>query len=427
MLAFDPSADRYDPSAPGAAWSGGQWSVARFVLGAWLALRLAALLPDWRHHFGSGRLFDFHEGRTLLGLLPNLFAWIDSPAIAAALVGVGVGAALLLALGWWARTAALVVAYLVPCLAAHNPLLSLPAAPWLALLLLGFATVPKEPYLGLAARGRVDPDGGWRLPQQTFRLFWLLLVAGCAVTLVERLAAAHWRNGDALAQLSEMPGSLVAWLAERGVAAPSALLRPIAWLALAADAALVALIWQVKWQRFTWLAALATRLLVVLLGAGGARDEALLLIGLFAFDPGWLPAPPPTPRDHLFYDGSCGLCHRFVRFVLAEDRPTGFWFSPLQGAAIAELVDEPTRRSLPDSVVVRRADGTLLTKSSAAAAVLARLGGWWRVAAALLRIVPRPLRDLGYDAMAKLRKRLFAAPSAACPLLPPALRARFLP
>ncbi len=407
MFVFDPTADRYDPRAPGASWSGGQWSVARFVLGGWLALRLAMLLPDWRHHFGTGRVLAWGDGEALLGVVPNLFAWIDAPAGGAALVALGVVAGLLLASGWRARTAALVLTYLVPCLASHNPLLSLPAPTWLALLLLAFATVPKEPFLSFDARGRVNPDGGWQLPQQTFRLFWLLLVVGAAVSVIEQLRG---RGGAS----------------HGGARADGHAMQVVVWLSVVADAALVLLVWKPRSQRFTWSSATALRLLVVLLGAGGARDESLLLIALFAFDPGWLPAPPPTPRLHLFYDGGCGLCHRFVRFVLAEDRPTAFWFSPLQGRAIAELVDEPTRRTLPDSVVVRLADGTLQTKSSAAIAILDRLGGTWRVAAMLMRWIPRPLRDLGYDLVAKLRKSLFATPGAACPILPPALRARFL-
>jgi predicted DCC family thiol-disulfide oxidoreductase YuxK len=57
--------------------------------------------------------------------------------------------------------------------------------------------------------------------------------------------------------------------------------------------------------------------------------------------------------------------------------------------------------------------------------VLARLGGAWGALAVVLRAVPRPVRDAGYDLVARVRHRLFARPPAACPLLPPALAARF--
>jgi predicted DCC family thiol-disulfide oxidoreductase YuxK len=36
------------------------------------------------------------------------------------------------------------------------------------------------------------------------------------------------------------------------------------------------------------------------------------------------------------------------------------------------------------------------------------------------------MRDAIYDRIARRRHRLFAAPTEACPLIPPALRSRFL-
>jgi predicted DCC family thiol-disulfide oxidoreductase YuxK len=90
-------------------------------------------------------------------------------------------------------------------------------------------------------------------------------------------------------------------------------------------------------------------------------------------------------------------------------------------------VPAPVRETLPDSVAVLAADGRLLVRSSAVLYVLQRLGGFWGVPAALGRLVPVPLRDRLYDAAARLRRRLFAAPPETCPLVPPPLRGRFLP
>ena len=44
----------------------------------------------------------------------------------------------------------------------------------------------------------------------------------------------------------------------------------------------------------------------------------------------------------------------------------------------------------------------------------------------MLRFVPRPLRDLGYDAVGGMRYRLFGRASEVCPLMPARLRARML-
>ncbi len=131
--------------------------------------------------------------------------------------------------------------------------------------------------------------------------------------------------------------------------------------------------------------------------------------------------------DIVFYDGTCGLCHGFVRFVLAEDRSgDSLGFAPLQGETFRTLVPEAKRSALPDSIVVRTAEGRLLTRSDAVMHVARRLGGRWRALAAVAALVPRPVRDVLYDAVARVRYRLFRRPAETCPLLPKHLRARFL-
>ena len=83
------------------------------------------------------------------------------------------------------------------------------------------------------------------------------------------------------------------------------------------------------------------------------------------------------------------------------------------------------RPHLPDSLVLRTAPGELLTRSPAVIHLGKRLGGLWRLLALLLSAVPARIRDAGYDLVARVRKRLFALPPAACPIVTPDLRARF--
>lgn len=130
----------------------------------------------------------------------------------------------------------------------------------------------------------------------------------------------------------------------------------------------------------------------------------------------------------LFYDGDCGFCHRCVRIVIALDRAgEAFRFAPIDGPTFRERVAPEVAATLPDSIVVEGADGALLVRSAAVVHVLRRIGGFWRLLAALLAALPEGLRDRLYDAVAGSRTRLFESPEAACPVLPPRLRARFDP
>ena len=130
-------------------------------------------------------------------------------------------------------------------------------------------------------------------------------------------------------------------------------------------------------------------------------------------------------REILFYDGHCGMCHGFVRFLLAKDRAGAFVFAPLQGDTFVATVPEAERAKLPDSMMIRTADGRLLVRSDAALHVLDTVGGRWRTLATLLRLVPRPVLDTAYRAVAAIRHRIGPPPPSVCPLVPAELRERF--
>lgn len=125
----------------------------------------------------------------------------------------------------------------------------------------------------------------------------------------------------------------------------------------------------------------------------------------------------------LLYDGVCGLCDRFVQFILRHDRSGSMSFATLQGS-----YGEEARRLIPgldqvDSLVLLHRDGAWI-RSTAALEVARYLGGGWSLAAAFY-VVPRVIRDAVYDWVARRRYRVFGKYDA-CPLPSPETRARFL-
>ncbi len=134
--------------------------------------------------------------------------------------------------------------------------------------------------------------------------------------------------------------------------------------------------------------------------------------------------------SHLvLYDGVCGLCDRFVQFLLRIDRDDRLRFAALQGPLGAKILREAGRATTALSTVIVVADhGTvaerLLDRSDAALFAIASTGGVYRAAGAL-RIVPRFLRDAVYDLVARWRYRIFGRFDA-CPIPGPATRAKFL-
>ena len=126
----------------------------------------------------------------------------------------------------------------------------------------------------------------------------------------------------------------------------------------------------------------------------------------------------------VYYDGLCGLCDRFVQFVLRRDRGARYRFAPLQGNTAQERVPATLDPQASQTVIFEE-EGRFRVRSDAALAVLAGLGGAWRLTA-LLRVIPRPVRDAVYDAVARHRHRWFGR-RAECRVPEPDERDRFLP
>jgi predicted DCC family thiol-disulfide oxidoreductase YuxK len=400
----------HDPRVAGTAWTGGQYSLVRALFGAWSLACFARLLPFEPR---LGWQLAAERGRSLFRGIPNPLAWSDAPWLADALIVLGIVASLLFAIGAWHRIAAVIVAYLWLCFAQEFPGMPTAGVPWIVVLLVGHLLLPAAPYGAWVSRGRADPEGAWRMHVPIFQLAWGMLLLASVLGWFEKPASAEWRSGEMLAR--------------RGAWAPRPALATLAWLGIVVEGALPLLVWRKRTRSAGWLALFLWRLAVVIVGGADDRTRGLLIVQLYAFDPAWLPPLRAKAREHLFFDGTCGLCHRLVRFVAAEDRGSAFFYSPLQGEAIRGLVADGERARLPDSVVVRADDGKLITKSDATIHVLRRIGGAWRAFGATLAAVPRPLRDLGYDFVARIRKRVFRQPGETCPLLSSRLRTYFLP
>jgi predicted DCC family thiol-disulfide oxidoreductase YuxK len=113
----------------------------------------------------------------------------------------------------------------------------------------------------------------------------------------------------------------------------------------------------------------------------------------------------------LLYDGLCGFCDRTVQFILDHDRKGAISFAPLQGDfARGIFLRHPELREV-DSLLLVESDAVtgqerVSLRSDGALRVAYHLGGLWR-AAAIFRVVPRPVRDAAYDAFARIRYRVF--------------------
>lgn len=127
----------------------------------------------------------------------------------------------------------------------------------------------------------------------------------------------------------------------------------------------------------------------------------------------------------MLYDGTCGLCHRSVRWMLAHERDHALRFAPLQGPTAEALRARwpAIPRELESVVLVE--DGRVHLRSKVFLHGARHLRAPWRWAYAL-RWLPGPLLDAGYLLIARVRYRIWGRADV-CDLPSPGDRARFLP
>ena len=125
----------------------------------------------------------------------------------------------------------------------------------------------------------------------------------------------------------------------------------------------------------------------------------------------------------VLYDGACGLCSRWVRFLIKRDAAGTIRFASLQSDVGRSML---AAAGLPEDLVtvVLIEHGEAATRSTAAlrACRYLRTPARWL---SWLLLIPRPLRDVGYRIVAATRYRWFGRDDV-CALATPEELARFL-
>src|SRR5580698_6051056 len=112
-------------------------------------------------------------------------------------------------------------------------------------------------------------------------------------------------------------------------------------------------------------------------------------------------------RALLLYDGVCALCNGIVSFLLKRDHLDTIRYAPLQSSLGREFLLRFGINKIPDGVIL--ITGALSPaeqihhRSDAVATALGLLSPPWRALGRVFALIPRPLRELGYRVVARLR------------------------
>jgi predicted DCC family thiol-disulfide oxidoreductase YuxK len=108
----------------------------------------------------------------------------------------------------------------------------------------------------------------------------------------------------------------------------------------------------------------------------------------------------------VLFDGICNLCNASVRFISKHDKNSNIQFASLQSEVAKQLLSKMTIDTHKTDSIIFISDEKIFFKSNAAIEIAKLLNGFPHYLK-YVQFIPRPIRDIVYDLIAKNRYRLF--------------------
>jgi predicted DCC family thiol-disulfide oxidoreductase YuxK len=116
-------------------------------------------------------------------------------------------------------------------------------------------------------------------------------------------------------------------------------------------------------------------------------------------------------RTCVYYDDQCGFCQALAGYAERKTQSHRVAFLPLALLQQEEnsSVTGGAKQPHASVVVLKRTEQDKpgppesMYRSQAVLHVFTLMGGWWKMLAAVLNLLPRPLLDFGYRTVARLR------------------------
>ena len=122
----------------------------------------------------------------------------------------------------------------------------------------------------------------------------------------------------------------------------------------------------------------------------------------------------------ILFDGVCNLCNGVVTFIIRRDPKGYFRFASLQSEAARKILG----RDAGLETILLVENEVVYSRSAAALRIAKKLSGLWPLLYVFI-VVPRPIRDVVYNFIARNRYRWFGK-QAACMVPTAELKRRFL-
>jgi len=328
------------------------------------------------------------------GFFPNILYIIDTPLAVTLFVSILALLSFFVMIGFYRRTASLLLWYGWACLFHQNNLILNPGLPMVGWLLLTLALIPKGEGLGVE-----NEDKAWYMPPILFWGAWIILGVSYTISGLDKAMAPSWQDGSAITHLLNNPLARDYFLRDFFLWLPEVMRQGLTWFTLALEIGFGILALFSKTRLWAWCMIMLMHLGILLIVDFPDLTLGVIMLHLFTFDARWFKVE--KKERIIIFDGICGFCNKSIDTLIKVDEEKLFQYTSLQGEYIKKL-DVP--KGL-ESIVFYE-DEKLYYKSTAILKILRSLGGVG-VIANILIIIPRFMRDFIYDIIAKYRYDIF--------------------
>lgn len=398
----------------------GPWQFVffRVVFGLYMAVHFATLIPYAQEVFGPQGMVSDPTQILSYKIFPNILNHLSSDSSLQLFLGGMTLLSLAYAFGLARQAVALILWYGWACLFNRNIFIANPSLPYVGWLLLASAVIRSGEPMSIFPKARSD----WKMNPWLFTGGWLLLIVGYTFSGLHKADAESWQNGLAIKYVLELPPSRDWWLRDTLLNLPEFMLRLITWGTLLLEILFLPLCLFKKTRLPATIGMLGMHLGILATVSIADLTFGMFMIHLFLVEPDW--GIERKTRKVLFFDGVCGLCDHFITFMVDADRMHVLKFATQQGDTFkSEEIQKMIKPEMGDSIFYLKGD-KIYSKSSAVLTALSDMGGVWKLLLVFM-IIPKPIRDVIYDLVAKNRYSIFGKHEA-CRLPTAEERAKFL-
>ena len=371
-----------------------QFALFRIVFGLYLLIHFLYLVPvAWELWSSAGFISDVKLNPSY-GFFPNILYIIDTPLAVTLFVSILALLSFFVMIGFYRRTASLLLWYGWACLFHQNNLILNPGLPMVGWLLLTLALIPKGEGMGVE-----NEDKAWYMPPILFWGAWIILGVSYTISGLDKAMAPSWQDGSAITHLLNNPLARDYFLRDFFLWLPEAMRQGLTWFTLVLEIGFGILALFSKTRLWAWCMIMLMHLGILLIVDFPDLTLGVIMLHLFTFDARWFKVE--KKERIIIFDGVCGFCNKSIDTLIKVDEEKLFQYTSLQGEYIKKL-DVP--KGL-ESIVFYE-DEKLYYKSTAILKILRSLGGVG-VIANILIIIPRFMRDFIYDVIAKYRYDIF--------------------